>query len=119
MVVTINRLKMAIAKKLNMGEPEAADFAERVLSYFGFTNVIIDNVLNPADRKLFYKLHDAGLLHSYGESLTLQNGKNWRIFYWEISDNDLKNILRKKRKKAESTYSSLPSEYWARPGANT
>jgi DNA-binding transcriptional regulator PaaX len=110
---------MAIAKKLNLAEPEAASLAERVLSYFGFTNVIIDNVLDPADRKLFYKLHDEGLLHSYAESLTLVNGKTWRIFYWEISDKELRDILRKKSKKADSTYSSLPAEYWPRPNANT
>ena len=110
---------MAIAKKLNLAEPDAADLAERVLSYFGFTNVIIDNVLDSADRKLFYKLHDAGLLHSYAESLTLMNGRTWRIFYWEISDKELRDILRKKRKKKDGTYSSLPSEIWARPNANT
>lgn len=117
--MTINRLKLAIAKKLNLAEPDAKNLAERVLSYFGFTNVIIDNVLDPVDRKLFYKLHDAGLLRSYAESLTLQNGRNWRIFYWEISDKEIGDLLRKKRKEAEGTYSSLPSEYWSRVGTNT
>jgi len=109
---------MAIAKKLKLAEPEAEDLADRVLSYFGFTNVIIDNVLEPGDRKLFYKLHDAGLLHSYGESLVLQNGRTWRIFYWEISDNELRDVLRRKKKHVDSTYSSLPAEYWSRLGAN-
>jgi hypothetical protein len=117
LVVTIDRLKMAIAKKLKVDEPEAANLAEQVLSYFGFTNVIIDNVIAPADRKLFYRLHDAGLLHSYAESLVLQNGRTWRIFYWEISDDDLKRILRKKEKETKGTYSKLPAEYWSRLGA--
>lgn len=116
MIVTISRLKRAIAKKLKFEEPEATDLAERVLSYFGFTNVIIDNVIEPADRKLFYKLHDAGLLQSYAESLVLQNGRTWRIFYWEISDDELNRILRKKVKGADSTYSRLPAEYWSRLG---
>ena len=118
LIVTIGRLKKAIAKKLKIEEPEAMDLAERVLSYFGFTNVIIDNVIAPADRKLFYRLHDAGLLQSYAESLVLQNGRTWRIFYWEISDDDVGRILmRKKGKPKDGTYSKLPAEYWSRLGA--
>jgi hypothetical protein len=117
LIVTIGRLEKAIAKKLKLEEPEATELAERVLSYFGFTNVIIDNVIAPADRKLFYKLHDVGLLQSYAESLVLQNGRTWRIFYWEISDDGLNRILSEKGKAKDSTYSKLPAEYWSRLGA--
>jgi hypothetical protein len=116
LIVTIGRLKKAIAKKLKLEEPDATDLAERVLSYFGFTNVIIDNVIAPADRKLFYRLHDAGILQSYAESLVLQNGRTWRIFYWEISDDELHRILSKKGKVKDGTYSTLPAEYWSRLG---
>ncbi|TET89086.1 MAG: hypothetical protein E3J35_11095 [Methanomassiliicoccales archaeon] len=113
MIVTVDRLKKAVAKKFDLEEPEAGEMAERVLSYFGFTNVIIDNVLNPEDRRLFYKLNDVGLLHTYAERLMLPSGKTWRIFYWEMSDNEIARVLKKKKAAKKTTYSSLPSEYWA------
>ncbi|MFQ6061068.1 MAG: DUF6015 family protein [Thermoplasmata archaeon] len=117
MIVTVDRLKKAIAIRLDLEESEAVGLAERVLSYFGFTNVIIDNVLDSEDRKLFYRLHDAGLLHTYAERLVLPTGRNWRIFYWEISDSEIRNVLRRKKDTSDTTYSSLPAEYWSRLGA--
>ena len=117
MIVTVDRLTKAIAIKLHIDESEALRLAERVLSYFGFTNVIIDNVLDSEDRKLFYRLHDAGLLNTYAERMVLPTGRTWRIFYWEILDKEIRDAIRKKRKPSDSTYSSLPPEYWSRMGA--
>lgn len=114
--MTVDRLKKAIARKLDLDEPEAEELAERVLSYFGFTNVIIDNVLSPEDRRLFYRLNDVGLLHTYAERYVLPNGRTWRIFYWEISANEIARTLRKKEDTEKTTYSSLPAEYWASLG---
>ena len=53
-----------------------------MLNFFGFSDRIIDNVLEPEERDLFYNLEEAGLLVSEREETNLYTGKNWRIHYW-------------------------------------
>jgi len=115
MVVTVEKLKRAIEAKLGLEEKDALDMAERVLNYFGYSNVIIDNALDQEDRKLFYKLHDAGILRTSWETILLLSGKTWRIFYWEIDERDLEKKEKEEEKvSAELPYESLPEEYWER-----
>src|SRR3989304_2744047 len=73
------------------GEPaEAKSLAYRILNYFGYSDTIIDNLVDQEDRKLFYQLHDAGLLRSTWETTLLLSGKSWRIFYWQLSQEDIR-----------------------------
>ena len=61
---------------------EAFDLAQHVLNFFGYSNRIIDNVLEPEDRDTFYMLEDAGILTTEREEITLYDGREWRIHYW-------------------------------------
>ncbi len=117
MVVTRDKLKVAIQNALEVSPDEALDMADRVLRYFGYENVIVDNAIDSEDRKLFYRLHDAALLNSNVDSEILPSGKSWRIFYWEIDAREVERNLKKERKGKEVPYENLPDEAWWSPKA--
>lgn len=112
MVVTREKLKIAIQNALEVSPDEAMDMADRVLRYFGYENVIVDNTIDSEDRKLFYRLHDVALLNTNVDSEILSSGKSWRIFYWEIDASEVERNLKKERKAKEVKYEDLPDEAW-------
>lgn len=118
-MITIDTLARAIEKRLGHPAAQAREEAHRILNYFGFRTVIIDNAIHPDDRKLFYALHDAGLLRSSWETVLLLSGRNWRIFYWELVEADLDRALPKEESGEEPLYKSLPAEAWGHPPATT
>ena len=65
----------------------AESIAEHALGFFGFSNRIIDNALEPTDRNLFYQLQDYDLLTTESEETTLWDGREWRIHYWKFKAN--------------------------------
>ena len=65
----------------------AETIAEHALGFFGFSNRIIDNALEPTDRNLFYQLQDYDLLTTESEETTLWDGREWRIHYWKFKSN--------------------------------
>src|SRR5439155_18850775 len=67
-VITVKTLALAMEKRLGGTMSEALAEARTVMSYFGFRTEIIDNAIQPEDRKLFYSLHDAGLLQTFWET---------------------------------------------------
>jgi len=61
---------------------QALEMAQYFLNFFGYSDVIIDNILETEDRNAFYMLEDAGLLKNEREETTLYDGREWRIHYW-------------------------------------
>jgi hypothetical protein len=115
-LITVQKLAQAIQKRLGGTEAEALAESRTVMSYFGFRSVIIDNAIHPDDRKVFYALHDAGLLQSFWETVPLLDGRNWRIFYWSLNEADLDRILVDEQAPPEEpVYNSLPDEAWGHP----
>ena len=119
MIVTMERLTKAFSKRLEVEPAQAKSLAYRVLNYFGYSNTIIDNLVDQEDRKLFYQLHDAGLLHSSWETTLLLNGKSWRIFYWQLNLDDIRRIADEADSLDgdEPLYERLPSEVWSHAAA--
>ena len=124
-VITINDLTMAIKNSIDssqreMQEEEAYDLAHRVLNFFGYSDRIIDNVLEPEDRDAFYMLEDSGILTTEREETTLYDGREWRIHYWLFRREriaDLMNLVPKEVVAAASdefSYDSLPDDIWNR-----
>ncbi len=112
-MITVQKLARAIEKRLGGTSAEAMAEARIVLSYFGFRSVIIDNAIEPPDRKVFYALHDAGLLQSFWETMPLLDGRNWRIFYWSLNEADIDRILAEAAPPEETPlYKGLPDEAW-------
>jgi len=118
-IVTLERLTRAIEKRFGHPRGEARAEAQRALDYFGFRTQIIDNAIHPDDRKLFYELHDAGLLQSTWETVLLLNGRSWRIFYWEIDESNLDRALDERPAEEDPLYKRLPPEAWGRSPAPT
>ena len=57
----------------------AIDMADYILGFFGFQDRIIDNVLEPQDRNVFYLLQDYGLVRTESEEASSRYGREWRI----------------------------------------
>ncbi|HJM18124.1 MAG TPA: DUF6015 family protein [Candidatus Thalassarchaeaceae archaeon] len=89
MGLTLEQLTHAIKGKVDMDMETtvAESIAEHALGFFGFSNRIIDNALEPTDRNLFYQLQDYDLLTTESEETTLWDGREWRIHYWKFKPN--------------------------------
>src|SRR5436309_410013 len=85
--LTVDDLTRAIKNSIDrtgMKEEEARAMAQHVLNFFGYSERIIDNVLEPEDRDAFYMLEDSGILTTEREETTLYDGREWRIHHWKF-----------------------------------
>jgi hypothetical protein len=83
-VITLDNLTKAIANRIGIDIKEAQRDAGFVLDIFGFDDRVIDNVLEPEDRQLFYILEEEGMLTTEREETTLYDGRGWRTHYWRL-----------------------------------
>ena len=123
MGLTLAQLTSAIRSKVDsdMEVVVAESIAEHALGFFGFSNRIIDNALEPTDRNLFYQLQDYDLLTTESEETTLWDGREWRIHYWKFKVNAEEfakaaaaaALLRSKEKDPYSdVYEDVPVSLW-------
>ncbi len=124
-VITISELTSAIRNSIDsssreMEEEEAYDLAHRVLNFFGYSDRIIDNILEPEDRDAFYMLEDAGILTTEREETTLYDGREWRIHYWLFRRERIDQLINQGPRRAETRveaefdYDELPDDIWQR-----
>ncbi len=119
-MITVKKLATALEKRLGRTPAEALEEARLVMNSFGFRDTIIDNTVEPEDRKLLYTLQEAGLLHSYWESVPLLDGRHWRIFYWQLDESALDRLAKDEEAPAEEhLYQSLPDDAWTHPPASS
>ena len=125
-LITLDDLSRAIAQKLDMEWEEAKKFASLVIDFFGFEDRILDNILDPEERKLFYLLEKQNILSCEREETTLHNGNEWRIHYWRLEKTTIlhhsngKNYdsIAAQRKEStrnadyENLYSTIPKDMW-------
>ncbi len=115
MVTTLEKMRKALEKKLGLDPQGAQEIALRILNYFGYSDTIIDNSVDQEDRKLFYQIHDAGLLNTSWETVILASGRAWRTFYWELDRATIERAAEEQdRKEVELPYESLPEDVWVR-----
>jgi hypothetical protein len=95
--------------------------AHHVLNFFGYSDRIIDNVLEPEDRDAFYMLEDAGILTTEREETTLYDGREWRIHYWLFKRDEMSRLIEGvgeqvvKEQSLDELYRSFDKE-WERGG---
>lgn len=118
-MITVKKLAIGLEKRLGRTPPEATELARMLLDYFGFRDTIIDNTVEPEDRKLLYELQEAGLVHSYWESVPLLDGRHWRIFYWQLDEAVLDRLAKDEEAPTEDLYHELPDEAWSHPPASS
>lgn len=116
-------IKSAIGEH-GMEEEEAEMMARHVMNLFGFNSRILDNMLEPQDRDVFYMLEDEEILTTEREETTLYDGREWRIHYWTFRKDRIEEILEGKVRKKEDSmemddtniYDEIPEEIWLRRG---
>ena len=124
-MITVDDLTLAIEHSIDsdmkLEHEEAFDLAQHVLNFFGYSNRIIDNVLEPEDRDAFYMLEDSGVLTTEREEITLYDGREWRIHYWLFRNDRIEELIKNERPVAEEEveeevdiYKNLPREAWFR-----
>jgi len=82
--ITLDDLSKAISNRVGIDLDEAQRDAGFVMDIFGFDDRVIDNVLDPEDRQLFYILEEEGMLTTEREESTLYDGREWRTHYWRL-----------------------------------
>jgi uncharacterized protein YutE (UPF0331/DUF86 family) len=96
-----------IFKQSGMNSKEIEELADYVLSFFGFEDTLVDNILSQQDRDVFYTLEETGILSTSSEDITLMKGKTWRIHYWHINNAKIKSILNSKTTVEENIYDRI------------
>ncbi len=104
-IITLDDLSRAIANRVGIGIDEARRDAGFVMDIFGFQDRVIDNVLDPEDRQLFYILEEEGMLTTEREETTLYDGREWRTHYWVIKKDIILKFSRDENKRTGSVLS--------------
>ena len=121
--LTVEDLTEAIKNSVEnkgMLEDQAYALAQHVLNFFGYSDRIIDNILEPEDRDAFYMLEDSGILTTEREETTLYDGREWRIHYWLFRRERIEELMaviagqKKEADVSESVYDELPDDIWKR-----
>ena len=122
MGLTLAQLTQAIKSKVDtsMETHVAESIAEHALGFFGFSNRIIDNALEPTDRNMFYQLQDYDLLTTESEETTLWDGREWRIHDWKFkpnAENFANLVMQNEKDKGDEDpyahiYDGMPAGLW-------
>ena len=120
-VVTMSEIRAALRATVGrrgMSEEDICALADYLISFFGFDSEVIDNRLDMDDRDVFYMLEEVGLLSTRQEEIHIKKGKLWRIHYWILRADRIKELASATHIKADSdvfaVYDGLPEEAWAR-----
>ena len=112
-------LKNTLGKK-GMADEDIEKLAEYLLSFFGYTDEVIDNRLTSEDRDVFYMLEEEGFLTTTQEEVHLKKGKLWRIHYWILKREQILRMARIEEKPEEkkddfsAVYDEISEEAWDR-----
>lgn len=122
MIITLEDLATAIATRVDIDLESALKDANFVMDLFGFEDRIIDNILEPEDRQLFYILEEEGMLLTEREETTIYDGRSWRTHYWFLNKETIIKYKEEGRKKREARkkidgdiadiYDDIPDEIW-------
>ena len=104
-IITLDDLSKAIANRVGIDIDEARRDAGFVMDIFGFQDRVIDNVLDPEDRQLFYILEEEGMLTTEREETTLYDGREWRTHYWVIRKDIILKYAQDENKRTRSVLS--------------
>ncbi len=75
------------SKGMDRGDIE--ELSDFVLSFFGYEDYVLDNILTSAERDIFYNLEECGLLNAHREEVNIAKGKAWRVNQWTYNKNNI------------------------------
>ncbi len=105
-IVTFDVLFEVLRKllgKRGMEEKEIRDLTLYVLNFFGYDDIVVDNILTPTDRHVFNTLEELGILTTIEDEVTVARGKLWRIHYWTYRKDNIERILNEEEKEEEES----------------
>lgn len=126
-IITLDDMSRAIKNRVGIDKDKARRVAGFIMDLFGYDDRIIDNILEPEERQLFYFLEAEGLLTTGREETTLHDGRGWLTHYWKLKKNTIiryskqvikenRNDINIKREKKNLTasyvYNNLSEEVW-------
>jgi hypothetical protein len=107
-IITVKDVEHALLNTLGkkgMEQKECKRLAEYVMNFFGFEDMVSDNLLKARDRDVFYMLQDVGILSTFQDQITIKKGKIWRIHYWVLKKRDILRLATmKEEKKGDDRY---------------
>src|SRR5512137_2758717 len=112
-------LQNTLGKK-GMSPDDIGKLAEYLLSFFGFTDLVIDNRLTSEDRDVFYMLEEEGFVTTTEEEVHLKKGKMWRIHYWILKKDQITRLaaipdeVKPEQDDMASIYENIDKDVWAR-----
>ncbi len=113
----VSALHNTLGKK-GMSDGDIRKLAEYLMSFFGYTDEVIDNRLTSEDRDVFYMLEEEGLLTSTQEEVLLKKGKLWRIHYWILKKDQILRLAKKEeaghqaKDEASAVYDDISEDVW-------
>jgi hypothetical protein len=125
-IITIKEMTKAIENKIGMKTRDAEKIALLILDTFGYESRIIDNMLTPEERQIFYMLQSEGFLSTSRERSRLHDGREWMTHYWKLQRrsiytfayNNIQKIRKKpilkvqRNTKKDSVYNTLSEDMW-------
>ena len=125
-VITYDDMRKALSRLLRnrgMSQQEINELSMYLLSFFGFSDIIIDNILDTDDRDVFYMLEEEGLLSTSREESYTIKGKVWRIHYWVMRKREIMRLCKEadeeraalaKKEGEFAVYDDVDPRVWAR-----
>lgn len=114
----VSALQNTLGRK-GMSEVDNGKLAEYLMSFFGYTDEVIDNRLRMEDRDVFYMLEEEGLLTTRQEEIHLTKGCLWRIHYWVLKKDQILRMARReevvqlKNDDNSAVYDEISEEMWS------
>lgn len=123
--MTVELLKEALTHVFNencdIEDDWISNIAQFIMDFFGYEERILDNDLTSKDRDIFYMLEGVDILKTEMEEATIQKGKVWRIHYWILNNDKIKELANKKiddicdyPQSEKDLYDSLSDKVWSR-----
>ncbi len=112
MTIDRNELIKAIDNvygKKGMSEKDVEDLCDFILSFFGYEDYVLDNVLSASERDVFYNLEEYGILTTFREEINIIKGKAWRINQWYLDKEKIHKLAEDKKdeNKEKNIYDSI------------
>ncbi|MCL4447852.1 MAG: hypothetical protein M0Z77_08250 [Thermoplasmatales archaeon] len=105
-------------KGMDLSADELRDTAVQVMQFFGFEKEVVGNHLEPEEISLMYQLEDIGLISTRIEEHNLLDGKPWRVNYFVLNSNRIREYSSGKIEDDTSdvshVYQDIPEEAWVR-----
>ena len=116
-------IERTLVRKGKLEAQSAVPVAHMVLSYFGLHDSVLDNKLSSEDRDHFYRMEEEGLLSSEEEDATVSRGKTWRIHYWLLKKDRIRDVSQSGDTPTstgdEVVYRDMADSDWHRPRAGS